>query len=66
MKSPYFEKDFIVYTFDSYNSFATVLTEKGKLGDEYPISFMSTQLQGDELNYPAMEKKAYANFKEVK
>ena len=47
---PYFEKDFIVYTFASYNSLAAVLTQKGELGDEYPIEFMSTRLQGDELN----------------
>ena len=50
LRSPYFEKDFILYTFASYNSLAAVLKQKGELGDEYPISFMSTRLQGDELN----------------
>ena len=34
--------------------------------DEYPISFMSTGLQGAELNYPAVDKQAYAVFKAVK
>ena len=37
LKSPNFEKDFILYTFASDNSLATVLTQKGELGDEYPI-----------------------------
>ena len=27
---------------------------------------MSTGLQGDELNYPTVDKKAYAVFKEIK
>ena len=41
LKSPDFEKDFILYTFASDNSLATVLTQKEERGDEYPISFMS-------------------------
>ena len=66
MRSLDFEKDFILYTFASDSSVAIVLTQKGELGDEYPISFMSTGFQGDELNYPAMDKQAYAVFKAVK
>ena len=66
LKSPDFEKDFILYTFASDDSLAAVLTQKEDGGDEYPISFMSTGLQGVELNYPAMDKQAYAVFKEVK
>ena len=50
LKSPNFEKDFILYTFALDNSFAAVPIQKGELGDEYPISFMSTGLQGAELN----------------
>jgi hypothetical protein len=34
--------------------------------NEAPISFMSTNLQGVELNYPAIDKHAYAVYKEVK
>ena len=41
LKSPGFEKDFILYTFASDNSLAAVLTQKEERGDEYPISFMS-------------------------
>ena len=66
LRSLDFEKDFILYTFASNNSLAVVLTQKGELGDEYPISFMRTGLQGDELNYTAVEKQAYIVFKAVK
>ena len=51
LKSPNFKKDFILYTFASDDSLAAVLTQKEDEGDEYPISFMSTGLQGAELNY---------------
>ena len=43
-----------------------MLTQREEMGDEYPISFMRTGLQGDELNYLAIDKQAYAVFKEVK
>ena len=66
LKIPNFEKDFILYTFVSDDSLAAVLTQKEDGGDEYPISFMSTGLQGTELNYPAVDKEAYAVFKVVK
>ena len=66
LRSPNIEKYFILYTFVSDNSLAVVLTQKGELGDEYPISFMSTGLQQDELNYLAIEKQAYLVFKVVK
>ena len=66
LKSIDFEKDFILYTFTSDNSLAILLTQKGELGDEYPISFMSTGLQGAELKNPAVDKQAYAVFKAVK
>ena len=42
-----------------------MLTQKEDGGDEYPISFMSTALQGAELNYPVVDKHAYAVFKAV-
>ena len=46
LKSPDFDKDFILYTFASDDSLAVVLTQKEDGGDEFPISFMSTGLQG--------------------
>ena len=63
LKIPNFEKDFILNTFASDNSLTAVLTQREERGDEYPISFMSTGLQGDELNYPTIVKHAYAVFK---
>ena len=66
LKSPNFDKDFILYTFASDDSLAAMLTQKEDGGDEFPISFMSTGLQGAELNYPAIDKQAYAVFKAVK
>ena len=66
LKSPNFERDFILYTFASDDSLAAVLTQKEDMGDEYPISFMSTGLQGAELNYHTIDKQAYAFFKAVK
>ena len=66
LKGPVFDKDFILYTFASDDSLAAVLTQKEDGGDEFPISFMSTGLQGAELNYPAIDKQAYAVFKAVK
>ena len=55
-----------MYTFASDDSLEAVLTQKENGGDEYPISFMSTGLQGFELNYPAIDKKTYAVFKALK
>ena len=46
LRSPNFKKNFIVYTFPLNNSLATVLTQKGELGDKYLISFMSIGLEG--------------------
>ena len=66
LKIPNFEKDFILYTFASNDSLAAVLTQKEEGGDEYPISFKSTFLQGYELNYLAVDKQDYAIFKAVK
>ena len=44
LKSPNFEKDFILYTLSSDDSLASVLTQKEDGGEEYPISFMTTGL----------------------
>ena len=66
LKSPDFDKDFVLYTFASDDSLAAVLAQKEEGGDEFPISFLIIGLQGAELNYPAIDKQAYAVFKAVK
>ena len=43
-----------------------MLTQKNEDGEEFPIYFMSTGLQGAELKYPAIDKQAFAVFKAVK
>ena len=66
LQSPDFNKDFILYTFASDSSLKAVLTQKDTNNDERPISFMSTGLQGAKLNYPEIDKQAYAVCKAVK
>ena len=55
-----------LYTFSSDQSLVAVLTQKDDDNNEAPVSFMSTNLQGVELNYPTVDKHAYAVYKAVK
>ncbi len=66
MLSPDFDKEFYLYTFASDLSYAGVLTQKNDQGDEIPILFTSSAFTGVELNYPEVDKQAYAVFKAVK
>ena len=54
--SPDFKKYFILYTFASDISYAAILTQKKQQGDEVPISFVSSNLKGVELNYHEVDK----------
>ena len=66
LMSPNFRKDFILYTFASDISYAAVLTQRNQQGDEVPISFMSSNLKGAELNYHEVDKQDFVVFKELK
>ena len=44
--SPDFDNEFLLYTFTSDVSYATILTQKNDKGNEVPISYMSSNLQG--------------------
>jgi hypothetical protein len=44
--SPDFHNDFILYTLASDIVFATILTQKNDEGNELPIGFMSSRMQG--------------------
>jgi hypothetical protein len=66
LQSPDFNRDFFLYTFASNQSLEVVLTQIDDEKKESPISFMSTKLEGVELNYPAIDKQAYAVYKAVK
>jgi hypothetical protein len=43
-----------------------MLSQKNDQNIEVPIDFESSTLQGEELNYTDVEKKAYAVFKSIK
>jgi hypothetical protein len=66
LRSPDFSKYFFLYTFASDQLLVAVLTQKDDDNKEAPISFMSTNIQWDELNYPVIDKKAYAVYKAMK
>ena len=66
MRSPNFDKEFILYTFASNHSIAVVLAQKNEVKEEFLVSFMGIGLEGVELNYPAIDKQAFAVFKVVK
>jgi hypothetical protein len=51
-----FNKDFVLYTFAYDISFKVVLMQKDHEGNEYPIEFMSLGLQGEESDYPEVDK----------
>lgn len=51
-----FSNHFILYTFASETSYATILTQIKDEKIEAPISFFSSNSQGIELNYLDVEK----------
>jgi hypothetical protein len=66
LKSPDFGKYFFLYNFSSNQSLIVVLTQNDDDNNEAPVSFMSTNLLGDELNYPTIDKKDYVVYKAIK
>ena len=66
LTSPNFSKTFILYTFASDSSYAAVLTQKNQENNEAPFAFTSSGLNGAKLNYPEVDKQAFAIFKSVK
>ena len=57
--SPNFSKDFILYTFASDISYVVALTQCNHQNHEVPISFMSSNFKGAELNYHEVDKKEF-------
>jgi hypothetical protein len=66
LRSPDFNRYFFLYTFALNQSLATVLNHKDDDKNEVPVYFISSNLQGAKLNYPFIDKQAYAVYKEVK
>ena len=51
-----FSESFILYTFASEKSYVVILTQANQEKAEAPIAFLSSNLQGAELNYSDVEK----------
>ena len=66
MRIPNFDNEFILYTFASNHLIATMITQKNEEGEEFPISFMRSRLQGAKLNYPTINKQAFQLLKVMK
>lgn len=64
--NPNYKKDFIIYCYALEHTVSGILLQKNDKGEEVPISFMSVPLKKHELNYPLVEKHAYAVVKVVK
>ena len=44
--SPNFDKEFLLYTFAFDISYATILTQENDSGNEVPVSYMRSNIQG--------------------
>jgi hypothetical protein len=64
--SPDYSKDFMIFSFSSFDTVAAVLLQKNDKGFEQPITFFSRALRDAELKYDVMEKHAYALVKDLK
>jgi hypothetical protein len=63
--SPYFQRDFIIYSFSTEIVVASILTQRNTKGDELSISFMRKTLHDYELRYSKLEKQALSLVKAV-
>jgi hypothetical protein len=64
--SPNYSKDFLIFSFASYDIVAAVMLQKNDQGQEQPIAFFSKTLRDVEVRYEIMEKQAYALVKALK
>jgi hypothetical protein len=64
--SPDYSKDFLIFSFASFDTVAAVLLQKNEEGREQPISFFNKALRDAKIRYEIMEKQAYALVKALK
>jgi hypothetical protein len=64
--SPDYSKEFLIFSFASFDTIATVLLQKNEEGREQPIAFFSKALRDAEIRYEIMKKHAYALVKALK
>jgi hypothetical protein len=61
-----YSKDFLIFSFASFDTVETILLQKNVEGLEQPISFFSRALRDAEAKYDIMEKQTYALVKSLK
>jgi hypothetical protein len=66
LASPYYLKEFFIFSFALEHTLAAALLQKNEEGFEQPITFFSKSLRDAELKYNIMEKQAYAMVKALK
>jgi hypothetical protein len=64
--NPDYSKDFLIFSFASFDTMASFLLQKNIEGLEQPISFFSQALRDAEIKYDIMEKHAYSLVKALK
>jgi hypothetical protein len=64
--SPDYFKDFLIFSFASFDTVVAVLLQKNEDEREQPISFFSKALRDAEIRYEIMEKQAYALVKALR
>jgi hypothetical protein len=62
---PDYSKDFLIFSFTSFDTVAVVLLQKNTEGLEKPIDFFSRALRDVELKYDIMDKQTYAFVKSL-
>jgi hypothetical protein len=64
--NPDYSKEFLMFSFTSFDTLAIVFLQKNTEGLEHPISFFNRTLRDAEMRYDIMEKQAYALVKSLK
>jgi hypothetical protein len=66
LTSPDYSKDFLIFSFASIDTVASILLQKNDTELEKPISFFSRALRDAEARYDIIEKHAYSLVKSLK
>jgi hypothetical protein len=66
LASPDYMKEFLIFSFSSEHTIATVFLQKNDEGFEQPVAFFIKILRDVELKYDILEKQAYTMVKALK
>ena len=64
--NPDYSKEFLIFSFASFDTLVVVLLQKNTEGLEKPISFFNRALRDAKMRYDIMEKQAYSLVKALK